>query len=153
MINYDIKISLDVEFVTNSEPLDVGIAVNDVTFFRDRYPAQRNTFLINTQLTRGQHQLSIEFQNKPYHMCSPENDIAVLIHSVKFQNIDADFKDFSYYKPIYPAQWLTEQQSLGINPSPVIIANYLGWDGRWFLDFSTPIYRWIHQRLDLGWLI
>jgi hypothetical protein len=80
-------------------------------------------------------------------------DMAVIIDRVSFQSVDHDFKIYSRYQPDYPEIWLQEQVSLGQPPAREIHSNYLGWNGKWFLDFQTPIYQWIHQRMGLGWLV
>jgi hypothetical protein len=87
--------------------------------------------------------------NKNYSECSVDGDMAVIIDSIKFQNFNHDFKIFSQYFPDYPSDWRAD----GHDCPKAIHSNYLGWNGIWTLDFETPIYRWIHQRLDLGWLI
>ena len=30
--------------------------------------------------------------------------------------------------------------------------NYICWPGKWQMNFSSPIYTWIHKQLDLGWI-
>jgi hypothetical protein len=99
--------------------------------------------------TEGKHIFTIGFLNKNYDECSVNSDMAVIINSVKFQNLEHDFKIFSKYVPTYPEDW----RASGRDCTEVIHSNYLGWNGTWSLEFETPIYRWIHHRLDLGWLI
>jgi hypothetical protein len=97
----------------------------------------------------GPHTIILGFTNKNYSECSVDGDMAVIIDSIKFQNFNHDFKIFSQYFPDYPSDWRAD----GHDCPKAIHSNYLGWNGIWVLDFETPIYRWIHQRLDLGWLI
>lgn len=97
----------------------------------------------------GLHSIILGFTNKDYTECSVDGDMAVIIDSVRFQNLEHDFKIFSQYFPDYPQDWKDD----GHDSPRAIHSNYLGWNGIWVLDFETPIYRWIHQRLDLGWLV
>ena len=30
--------------------------------------------------------------------------------------------------------------------------DYLGWPGTWTLDFTSPVFTWIHQIQSLGWI-
>ena len=108
---------------------------------------EQHTFLIVQSLDPGPHRLSVEFFNKNFSEIDPPNrDMAVIVESVKFQNLSSEFNVYSQYQPVYPDDWSGPR-------TPVIHANYLGWNGEWYIDFEAPIYQWIHQRLNLGWLI
>lgn len=108
---------------------------------------EQHTFLIVQSLEPGAHRLSVEFLNKNFDEINPpDHDMAVIIESVKFQNLTSEFNVYSQYRPVYPSDWSGAR-------TEVIHANYLGWNGEWYIDFETPIYQWIHQRLNLGWLI
>ena len=105
---------------------------------------------IDLELEPGMHRLWVHFLNKNYKESTPTSDMAVIIDRVLFQHLDHDFKIYSRYCPNYPQPWLSQQtQPLETE----IHGNYLGWSGQWYLEFETPIYRWIHQRLNLGWLL
>jgi len=86
------------------------------------------------------------------HKCYTEESRGLISFRHR-RNIQAGIFPKEDFEQSYKESAFSQFNAGSSNPSPVIIANYLGWDGRWFLDFSTPIYRWIHQRLDLGWLI
>jgi hypothetical protein len=103
-------------------------------------------------LHAGNHRLEIVYHNM--HKISENHpDMAVIVEKVTLQSVDHDFKIYSRYEPDYPCVWLQEQIDRGQPPPAQIHSNYMGWNGKWFFDFQTPIYQWIHQRLDLGWLI
>lgn len=109
-----------------------------------------DTFVIkvNQDLTNGSHIFWIEFNNKDYNDCVLEKnlDMAVQIHEVKFENLSLDrFKWAGNYCPKYPKDYPDKK--------PVIeAATYLGWNGRWELPFTTPVFTWIHRTENLGWL-
>lgn len=96
----------------------------------------------------GNHRFWIEYINKDYNECILDQDLdmAVEIEAVTFEGMTLDrFKWAGEFYPDYPF-WLTNQQ-------PVIkSATYLGWNGKWVLPFTTPIFTWIHKTENLGWL-
>jgi hypothetical protein len=106
------------------------------------------TFRIVYPLTAGAHSVWIEFKNKDYADCIMDQnlDMAIEIQSVSIEGMTLDrFKWAAEYHPDYP-EWLTNQ------PPVIKSATYLGWNGRWVLPFTTPIFTWIHQLENLGWL-
>lgn len=91
--------------------------------------------------------LDIEFFNKP----ALNHDMAVIINSVEFFGIsDPKFVWRGIYRPEYPEPWYSQQC-----PAPASTLsnyNYLGWNGHWHLDFDVPVFSWMHQVQDLGWI-
>ena len=70
---------------------------------------------------------------------------AVEIVSVSFFGItDPQFAWAGVYTPVYPPHWLGPKELPG--------QTYLGWNGVWKLEFSVPVFSWMHQKLNLGWL-
>jgi hypothetical protein len=103
-------------------------------------------------LSVGKHCFWIEFNNKDDSNCNMEKqlDMAVKIESVIIEEIKLDKITWSgEYIPKYPEPWASTQPNL----QPVIKgATYLGWNGRWNLNFTMPIFTWIHQIENLGWI-
>ena len=95
--------------------------------------------------------LCIDFGNKIYTESTASADMAVIVSSVAFFGItDPRFVWAGVYTPHYPEPWFSEQ-----NPPPprtMTQQTYLGWNGQWRLDFSVPVFTWIHRTLNLGWL-
>lgn len=72
-------------------------------------------------------------------------DTAVEIVSVSFFGIsDPQFLWAGTYAPAYPPHLTGPEQLQG--------QTYLGWNGVWTLEFSVPVFSWMHQKLNLGWL-
>jgi len=72
-------------------------------------------------------------------------DTAVEIVSVSFFGItDPQFAWAGVYTPEYPPHWTGPKELPG--------QTYLGWNGVWQLKFSVPVFSWMHQKLNLGWL-
>ena len=82
------------------------------------------------------------------HYGKSDNDptTAIIVEQIQFNEI-SDYK-FVYqgiYYPSYPKHLLG-------NDTVIPHKNYLSWNGVWQLEFTLPIYTWIHKTLDLGWI-
>jgi len=78
-------------------------------------------------------------------------DKYLIIKSVVFFGIqDPRFTWAGTYRPDYPEPWYSQQS----DPPPAILTNQdrLSWNGRWVLEFETPVFTWMHRVLDLGWI-
>jgi hypothetical protein len=72
-------------------------------------------------------------------------DTAVEILSVSFFGItNPQFAWAGVYTPDYPSHLC--------GPKDLPGQTYLGWNGTWQLEFSVPVFSWMHQKLNLGWL-
>jgi hypothetical protein len=98
-------------------------------------------------LPNGSNKFVLEFTNKT----NDTPDMAVEIVAVTFEGMTLDrFKWASQYYPKYPEPWASEQTDT--LPEFHTSATYLGWNGRWELEFGTPIFTWIHRLENLGWI-
>lgn len=82
-----------------------------------------------------------------HHVDKQDSDpsTAVEIVSVSFFDItDPKFVWAGVYTPHYPAHLTGPRELPG--------QHYLGWNGTWELEFSVPVFSWMHQKLNLGWL-
>jgi hypothetical protein len=91
--------------------------------------------------------LEVVFLNKP----ELDNSMSVSIDTVEFFGIsDPKFAWKGVYTPIYPEPWYSEQL---IKPEKELPgATYLGWNGAWRLNFTVPVFTWMHQVQGLGWI-
>jgi hypothetical protein len=91
--------------------------------------------------------IEIVFMNKP----DDDSTMAVIIDQVEFFGIsDPKFMWAGVYTPKYPEPWYSQQTE---KPSATLCQqNYMGWNGTWRLDFSVPVFTWIHKTLNLGWI-
>jgi hypothetical protein len=110
------------------------------------------TFDVDQELIAGEYQLSVEFLNKLDIDTDTVNNIdkAVIVDQITFNDIQSpNFVWAGEYCPKYPEPWASQQQNL----EPLLKShNYLGWNGKWTLTFSVPIFTWIHQTENLGWI-
>lgn len=111
------------------------------------------TIKLQKQLPQGQHFLIIDFFNKTNHDCIPELNVDkfITIQDVKIGGINSQrFKWISEYTPRYPEPWYSEQIT---KPNPIQTgATVLGFNGIWKLNFSSPVYTWIHSIENMGWV-
>lgn len=71
---------------------------------------------------------------------------AVVIQRIEFYGIsDPRFIWAGTYYPVYPDHYPGKKFKL---PGQ----GYLSWNGTYVLDFQVPVFSWIHQVQDLGWL-
>lgn len=150
---YPVKCSVTLRPIWHENPplIRVGIDVN----LQELVLTQTTT--VNFEFTAAKEgQLIVELVNKIDLDCVPDENLdkAVIIESVGFFGIvDPKFAWAGVYEPKYPEPWATEQHSQGIElMSHLCPHTYLGWNGKWTLTFSVPVFVWIHKIQDLGWM-
>ena len=75
-----------------------------------------------------------------------DQDTAVIVRSISFFGIsDPKFIWAGTYHPYYPDHYPDK-----ITPLPG--QGYLGWNGVYRLEFTVPVFTWIHQTQALGWI-
>jgi hypothetical protein len=91
--------------------------------------------------------LDIVFGNKS----ELDSEMAVIVDRIEFFGIShPKFVWSGVYYPEYPEPWHSQQ----CPPPPAVLSgsNYLGWNGRWRLDFDVPVFGWMHRTQGLGWI-
>lgn len=104
---------------------------------------------------RDDHRLIVEFYNKRDGDTNIEQNLdkAVIIEGVAFEGMWFDsFMHSARYWPRYPEAYTETCQQQNIVLEPALQSNYLGWNGVWVLPVSFPIYTWIHETENLGWI-
>lgn len=94
------------------------------------------------------HSLSVEFLNKKDSdtKMDTKQDKAIIVKQINFFGITSPrFVWAGEYRPIYPSHMVDQPEILKYH-------DYLGWNGVWTLNFTTPVFTWIHQTEDLGWI-
>jgi hypothetical protein len=107
-------------------------------------------FRLSRQLLWGSHSLTIELVDKS----DLDSAQAIKINDLTIGDISSPrFVLRGYYRPRSPEPWATQQREKGTILQPEISnTDYLGWNGIWRLDFTAPVFTWIHQVEDLGWI-
>lgn len=144
-IMYNIQICVEVEpiAVNNSPIIAYGSNNNKPKIVK----LERLTKLdFSNDYLFGENTIWIDFFNKK----SNDPSTAIEIKYVIIEGIVVDrFKWAAKYTPKYPEPWASTQTNL---ESVIESATQLGWNGRWELAFTAPIFTWIHQLEHLGWL-
>ena len=121
--------------------------VNQITLSR---PCVLNFAL---DLTPGAHSIFLDFINKSDVDCIPDQglDKFVTIGNITINKICLPkFNWAATYRPEYPEPWYSQQM-----PPPQAVrqgSSQLGWNGRWQLKFDAPVFSWIHQLENMGWI-
>ena len=143
--NYNTEFSITIEPVYGSLPPYVEVGLDgELEAFRLTQP---HTCNFAVDLDVGTHKFSVALLSKP----DSDPIQAVKITRIAFEGISADRMLWAgVYYPKYPARWMMEQP----HPLPTTLpgANYLGWNGLWELEFTVPIFTWIHELENLGWI-
>lgn len=148
---HQLDCSLWLQPVWHDDPPRIKLGINDN--LEEVSLTHTTEFKFIHNLDSGNHILTIEFLNKTDSDSQLDSglDKAVIIDKIAFFGIsDPKFVWKGDYKPLYPEPWAS-QQSI---PPPEISHshNYLGWNGVWKLQFQMPIFTWMHQVQDLGWI-
>ena len=80
-----------------------------------------------------------------------DSPTAIVITDISFFGIhDPKFAWAGVYYPEYPEPWASQQL---IEPQSAIMGQtYIGWNGIYRLEFGVPVFTWMHQILNLGWI-
>jgi hypothetical protein len=133
---YQVKMSVTLE------PVDipwVTVGINEQQFSQKLH--KTSTFDFDFK-ARERCCLKIE------HFGKDDNDpsTAVIVKEISFFGItNPNFVWAGVYVPLYPVHYLDKK-------TPLQGQDYLGWNGTYTLNFNVPVFTWMHQILNLGWL-
>jgi hypothetical protein len=134
-IDYQVKMSLQLRPINYPRVL-ITAGDKSVDQILTRTQEFEFDFVANDQVTVQVHHVD-KLDSDP--------DTAVEIVSVSFFDItNPQFAWAGVYTPNYPSHWT--------GPDILPGQTYLGWNGTWQLEFSVPVFSWMHQKLNLGWL-
>lgn len=146
---HELHIQLELEPRWHQDPPWVTIQFRDQIQWQGALTHGR-TFEMHSREPAGPASVTVEMTNKKDSdtVIDQGLDKAVIVKSVVFNGIrDPRFVWQGLYSPRYPVHMLKDR------PDPVLrYHDYLGWNGPWTLQFSVPIFTWIHQVRDLGWI-
>ena len=140
-MTYPVKMSVTLRPVDNPE---VRIGINGGLFPLRLDKTETINFEFESDVPC---ELTVELINKTAQE-------AVVIESVSFFGIeDPKFAWAGVYTPVYSEPWATEQRDQGVVLKPQLCPHtYLGWNGKWTLTFTVPVFTWIHRVQNLGWI-
>jgi hypothetical protein len=104
-------------------------------------------------LPEGHHVLWLHYQGKTNRDVGPTEQ-AIGINHIGFQGISTDRMVWSgVFEPDYPEPWYSQQTRSGSVPAKTLTdLKYLGFNGTYRLAFTVPVFRWIHELENLGWI-
>lgn len=146
---YTTTIDICLEPVWTSDPPAVVLQVGD-KIVRTAL-TKISTFSFELDQEPGQYFIKLDFNNKSNEDSLNGNDKAIIIKDVIVNGIASKYFIWNgKYTPTYPEPWYSQQI---IKPDPVLTnTNYLGWNGTWVLEYSVPVFTWIHHTENLGWI-
>ena len=149
----EILITLVFEVCSKQAPIDVAVKLDNDIVLHSQCVSRVHEITIEKTINIGSHQLVMDIIDVPPRESINHEDNKIIVHSLRFQHLDFDFKIFSNYTPKYPEHLLDNAVQNNSNLSSNFHSDYLPRPGHWTLNFQTPVYRWVHQQLNLGWLI
>lgn len=153
MVTYKTKIDIGIDPIWHQDPPEIVVKIGpDWTWSG---PLNKPTVFSHAwESSKDRAKVSIEFLNKQDTDTVGNKDKAVIIKSVRLNDIGSDKILWQgRYHPRYPEPWATQQRSAGQDlPEYLSAHTYLGWNGIWSLEFDIPVFTWIHQIEDLGWI-
>ena len=130
----DLKLDVCVELVPVGRP-DIVVEIANNTYANSELNVPKK---LKYQLDiKDTFSIEIELRNKTYTM---EHETAVIIQHISIDSIDIVPK-FDYL-----ANYTNDHD----NNNPT---NYLGFNGKWVLNFDRPFYQWLHQVTGQGLLV
>lgn len=137
--------------VTRIYPVNIEILLKPVGSPRCKISLddQRRDLTVDKEM-----QIELSYQGKGkvklliehYGKAELDPTTALIIEEIKFNGIsNPRFVYQGVYYPNYPKHLIG-------NDTVLPHKNYLSWNGVWQLEFTLPIYTWIHETLNLGWI-
>jgi hypothetical protein len=123
----------------------IEVALDDIKYTQQL--TKETAFVFEFETDAQQLLLTVTHSNK----LPNDPSTAVIVKQLSFFGIqDPKFAWAGTYTPIYPEPWASEQPT----PLPCTISShpYLGWNGVWRLEFGVPVFTWIHQIQNRGWI-
>jgi hypothetical protein len=143
---YQVDLSVSIKPIWFNKPPTIRISLNGN--IEDIVLEKETWFNYTYKSVSATNVLQIEFYGKTDKDSDMDNgkDTAIIIDQVKFNGISSPKIAWSgIYTPDYPLDYPASASTL----SP---CTYLGWNGTWILEFTVPVFTWIHQIEGLGWI-
>jgi hypothetical protein len=132
-------------------PVDIEIVLNPVGTPKCRISLddQRQDITVDKEMQiklfhQGYSKARLTIEH--YGKAELDPTTALIINEIKFNGIsNPKFVYQGVYYPNYPKHLIG-------NDAVLPHKHYLSWNGVWQLEFTLPIYTWIHKTLDFGWI-
>ena len=147
----DIKLGITLSPVFWNELPEFSISFNDVVL--EKGALNSPTKFNWTLLCADENTLTIEFLNKKDGDSIDGKDKAIIIDKIEIEGFELySFLAAGKYMPEYPTGYYTYAKEHNLPVDPVLTQTYLSFNGKWQLQITWPVFSWIHQTENLGWL-
>jgi hypothetical protein len=141
---YQVNLSVLIKPIWGNGPPAIKVGVNGLT--EDIILSKETWFNYNYTSEATTDILQIELHGKAVN----DPTTAVIIEEIKFNSISSPkFAWAGIYTPDYPLHYINDNPILASTLSP---HTYIGWNGIWKLEFTVPVFTWIHKVEGLGWI-
>jgi hypothetical protein len=152
---YGVTVDLYLKTVLFDRPPTVRVGLNDQV--KDLCLDQDTVVSFVAEANHGDIlRLTVEHYGKTIADCKPNDnlDTAVVIDRININGIESQrFVWQGLYVPEYEKAYVEDQHKNGTELAPVLKhSSYLGWNGVWTLEFTAPVFTWIHKIENLGWI-
>lgn len=144
----DLSVLLKPIWFNNFPNIRIGVngKLDDVILDKDTW----FNYSYNAKATTNILQIELYGKNDNDSDMANNKDTAVVIEQIKFNSITSPkFAWKGVYTPKYPVHYIENNTTAASTLSP---CTYLGWNGIWTLEFTVPVFTWIHKLEDLGWI-
>jgi len=147
-------VDIEVELIPtyHQDPPQISYGIDGIILNRQDWD-QAGILKFEYDLTTGPHVIFVNFENKRNDDTIVELglDKYLTVGNISINGICLPkFNWVATYFPSYPEPWYSQQTP---QPGPVITCpTHLGWNGRWQLQFDAPVFSWIHQIENMGWV-
>jgi hypothetical protein len=152
-ISYPVELDIHLRSIWHNNPPEINIGINDDI---QQIILSKDQIFHYEFISDKSSIITVELLNKTDADTVPDKglDKAVIIESVSFFGIsDPKFVWSGIYEPKYPELWATEQRDQGVVLKQRLSPHtYLGFNGKWTLTFSVPVFTWMHTVQNLGWI-
>jgi len=143
---YNVNIDVLIKPIWHTDPPTIRIGVNGDY---DTMSITQDTWLNYKYATiESTGKLQIEFFGKSDAdtIVETNQDKAIIVDQIRLNGIyRPSFVWQGEYRPTYPVHLCNE-------PEVLYSHTYLGWNGVWTLEFTVPVFTWIHKVENLGWI-
>jgi len=152
--SYKIKLDVTLRPEWHIDPPEVRIGVDQGPFYTELLH-DKKTFQFEYNACNTS-QLCIWFLNKNINdtVVNTGHDKLVHIDNISFFGIsNKKFIWTGIYYPDYPEPWKSQQIAKKNNLNDKLTGvDCLAWNGKYTLQFDVPVFTWIHQIQNFGWL-
>lgn len=142
--------SVDINIILTStfwkDPPKVKIYVDDILTF-DGAVASKKIINWTRDLSEGKHKLVIELYDKNKYQTVVEDGKIIKDQLLNIEEISFDEIDIGYLKHTLSNYYPDKEVYNGEVPLLVKNCINLGYNGRWELEFKTPIYIWLLENI------